>query len=75
VYFEGGSWNQVNRDRADMSGNYAGPGGRINAEHITRGLAAYLNEEELSDEDRQRIRAELNQSFADLRDGLDERRL
>jgi len=71
LFFEGGVWNQVSRDRADMSGNYAAPGGRINAELTARALAPILNGGELTDEERQALLAELNRAYLEKRDGID----
>jgi len=70
LFFEGGVWNQVSRDRSDMSGNFAGPGTRINAELICRGLAPLLVDGELTEEQRQQVIDELNRAFEDNRDGV-----
>jgi hypothetical protein len=71
LFFEGGVWNQVSRDRSDMSGNFAAPGTRINAELICRGLAPLLVDGEFSEEQRQRVIEELNAAFEDQRDGIE----
>jgi len=71
LYTEGGVWNQVRRDQADLSNNYADPNARINAELTNRGLAAALQDEELTESQRQACQAELDATFAELRDGIE----
>lgn len=75
LFFEGGVWNQVSRDRADMSGNYAAPGGRINAELMARALAPIVNGGELTDEEREAINRELNRAYLEKRDGIDHEKI
>lgn len=70
AFFEGGVWNQVSRDRADMSGNFAGPGARISAEMQARALAAAMQEAPLTDEQREAVEAESDQAFGEFRDGV-----
>jgi len=70
LYFEGGVWNQVARDRQDMSSNFASPSQRIGHEFTVRGLMALEKGEPLSEEERQIAQAELNQVFRDRRDGF-----
>jgi hypothetical protein len=71
VYAEGGVWNQVSRDKQDMSTNYAGPTLRIDDEHIARGIIAGQKGEQLSEEEREAIKAELDETFAEYRDGIE----
>jgi len=71
AYTEGGVWNQMARDRRDMSNNFAGPNGRIVSELTVRGLTAALTDEPLTDRERELIREELDSAFADLRDGVE----
>lgn len=71
LYTEGGVWNQVQRDQADLSNNYADPNARINAELTTRGIAAMLQGEELDDEQREAGIRELDAAFEGLRDGIE----
>lgn len=71
LYTEGGVWNQVSRDRQDMSSNYAGPTSRIDDELIARGIIAGQIGQELSDEQRQAIKNELDKTFDELRDGIE----
>jgi hypothetical protein len=70
LFFEGGVWNQVARDRADMSSNYAAPNARINSELTARGLAARDKGETLTERERDVMRQELDATFDDLRDGV-----
>lgn len=70
LYAEGGVWNQVNRDKVDLSTNFAGPTMRIDDEHIARGTIAGIKGRELNDEERQAIKAELDETFAEYRDGV-----
>jgi hypothetical protein len=74
LFFEGGVWNQVSRDRADMSSNFAGPASRISTEMQARAIAVGLTGEELTPEQRQAIKAESDAVFEEYRDGyqLDE---
>jgi len=71
LYSEGGVWNQVNRDRRDLSANWAGPNIRISQELLVRGIAASRRERELTDDERTMIQNELNVAFDELRDGID----
>lgn len=71
LYTEKGVWNQVSRDRVDLSTNYAGPTIRIDDEHIARGIIAGMEGRELNDEERLAIKTELDVTFAEYRDGMD----
>jgi len=71
LYAEGGVWNQVKRDQADLSNNYADPNAKINSEMSSRAIVAALQGHELNDDQREALRNELDESFADLRDGVD----
>jgi hypothetical protein len=70
LFFEGGVWNQVSRDRADMSGNYVAPGGRINAELWARAVGPLMTDGEFDDEDRRQMIEELDKAYQDRRDGI-----
>lgn len=70
LYTEGGVWNQVQRDQADLSNDYADPNSYINVEMNTRALVAALQSERLDDQQREALEAELNESFEELRDGI-----
>jgi len=71
LYFEGGVWNQVARDRSDMSSNFAAPSQRIEKELGAAGLAAALKGEPLTAEERAALSTEIDRAFRDLRDGVD----
>lgn len=70
LYTEGGVWNQVQRDQADLSNDYADPNSYINVEMSTRALVAALQSDRLDDEQRAALEAELNEAFTELRDGI-----
>ena len=70
LYTEGGVWNQMSRDRQDLSSNFAGPSMRINDELLARVLLAAQEKRELSDSERQAIKSELDEAFDEYRDGL-----
>lgn len=70
LYSEGGVWNQVQRDKRDLSTNFAGPTLRIDDEMIARGIIAGQSESELSDQQRQAIKTELDSAFDEYRNGI-----
>jgi len=71
LYTEGGVWNQMVRDRQDMSNNFAGPNARIQAEMMAVALAAAQKGEALDEYEREAVKTELETSFTDLRDGIE----
>ena len=71
LYTEGGVWNQVARDRQDMSGNWAGPNGLIQAKMTARTLAAADVGRQLTADERAAVDAEAEAVFSDHRDGVD----
>jgi len=71
LYTEKGVWNQVSRDRQDLSTNFAGPTLRIDDEHIARGVIAGLHGKQLDEKTRQAIKDELDDTFAEYREGID----
>lgn len=71
LYAEGGVWNQVRRDKSDLSKNYSTPFQRISNEMTARGLYAGEVGRELTDEEREAIKAEIGAAYCDLRDGVD----
>jgi hypothetical protein len=71
LYTEGGVWNQMSRDRQDLSNNFAGPSMRMNNELIARGVLAAQEKRELSAQEREAIKAELDHAFEEYRDGID----
>ena len=71
LYTEGGVWNQMARDRQDLSTNFAGPSMRMNNELIARGILAAQEGRELSEAERKAIKQELDHAFHEYRDGID----
>lgn len=72
LYSEGGVWNQVARDRVDLSTNYAGPTMRMDDEMIGLAVFAAIHKREPTPEEREAISNTLDDSWNDYRDGLPE---
>jgi len=70
LYTEGGVWNQVARDRQDLSSNFAGPSMRINNELLARAMAAAQVNRELTPDERAAVKRELDHAFDEYRDGV-----
>lgn len=70
LYTEGGVWNQMARDRKDMSSNYASPNQRIGSELTSRALRAADKGRPLTAEEREAVKNELDATFHEYRDGL-----
>ena len=70
LYTEGGVWNQVSRDRQDLSTNFAGPSMRMNNELLARGILAAQEGRELTEGERAAIKGELDDAFDEYRDGI-----
>lgn len=70
LFTEGGVWNQQQRDKADLSTNYAGPSMRIRAEMVVRGIGAYEKQRTLDETERSAVREELDATFDEYRDGV-----
>lgn len=71
LYAEGGVWNQVARDRQDLSADFAGPNVKIQAEMNARTYTAARMARELTEEERQAVKRENNAAFIDNRNGTD----
>jgi len=71
LYTEGGVWNQVQRDKADLSSNFAGPNMAMTAELYARAIAASERGEPLSESERQAVKTEVRATWPELRDGVD----
>lgn len=71
LYSEGGVWNQVARDRVDLSTNFVGPTIRIDDELTARAIGAMLKGRELNTEERKAIKQEMDAGFTEYRDGYD----
>jgi len=72
LFFEGGVWNQVSRDRVDKNSNFAGPTMRLDDEMIARGVLAAQKGEPLTEQEREAIQTELDDAWYEHRDGLSE---
>ncbi|MFB6092267.1 MAG: hypothetical protein ABEK02_04560 [Haloquadratum sp.] len=70
-YTEGGVWNQMSRDRQDLSSNFANPSMRMNNELLARAVLAAQEGRELTETERQAIKDELDDAFEEYRDGID----
>lgn len=70
LYTEGGVWNQMQRDRADLSSNFAGPNMAMTAELYGRAIGAREKGEALSQAEREAVRTEARQAWKELRDGV-----
>lgn len=69
-YTESGAWNQVSRDRQDLSSNFAGPSMRMDDELIARGVLAAQKGEKLTEGEREAIKEELDEGFEEFRHGI-----
>ncbi len=70
-YTEGGVWNQVRRDKSDMSKNYSTPFQKISNEMTARAFYAGFQGRELEDCEREAIKEEIDSAFEELRDGVE----
>lgn len=71
LYTEGGVWNQMARDRKDLSTNFAGPSMRMSNELVARGILAAEEGRPLSEAERDAIKQELDEAFEEYRDGIE----
>jgi hypothetical protein len=71
LYTEGGVWNQMQRDKADLSSNWASPPSRFNTEITARTYAAAQLGRSLTDEERQAVARECDEAWMKYRDGVD----
>jgi len=77
LYSEGGVWNQVSRDKTDMSDNYSGPVMLMDALIQSRHFAAMtieISEREYSEREKEEIREQMREEaieeWVNLRSGL-----
>lgn len=70
-YSEGGVWNQVSRDRSDMSDNFAIPRDMIGTSLTSIGIYAALRGEHPDDEEVELITEAIRDQWEELRDGVD----
>jgi hypothetical protein len=71
LYTEGGVWNQMSRDRQDLSSNFAHPSMRMNNELLARAVLAAQENRELTEDEREAIKRELDDAFQEYRDGIE----
>jgi hypothetical protein len=71
LYTEGGVWNQMGRDRQDLSANWAGPNSAIQGVMTARSMAAARKGEELTDAERKAVDREMLDAFETYRDGVE----
>lgn len=69
LYTEGGVWNQVSRDRMDMSDNYAAPGAYISSQIQMQAIAAALEAVENENDPQQAAHETVNELWNEYRDG------
>lgn len=70
LYTEGGVWNQVGRDKKDMSANFSGPTMRMDDELIGLAVFAAVNGREPTPDERRVISDAVDAGWQDYRDGL-----
>lgn len=70
LYAEGGVWNQVSRDRSDMSNNFATPRDVIDDTLIATGVFAAINDREPDAEEQATIEQAVRSQWEGYRDGI-----
>lgn len=70
LYTEGGVWNQVGRDRQDLSTNYAGPTMAMDDTVIGVAVFAALHGREPTDGERELIESVVREQWDGYRDGI-----
>lgn len=71
LYSEGGVWNQVSRDRSDLSNNFATPRDVIDDTLIATGVFAAQNGRPPDDDEQRAIRQAVRSQWEEFRDGID----
>lgn len=71
LYAEGGVWNQVSRDRNDMSNNFATPRDVIDDTLIATGVFAALNGRAPDEDEQEQILNAVRTQWETFRDGID----
>lgn len=71
LYTEGGVWNQVSRDRADLSGNYAPP--TMLMDDVCIGIGQFVAEHgrEPTQDELDMIERAIRRQWSQYRDGID----
>ena len=75
LYTEGGVWNQVSRDRQDLSTNYAGPGNKIDDTIIGAAVFAANEGRPPNEEELEAIHESVDMVWQKYRDGIPEEEL
>lgn len=70
LYVEGGVYNRKNREKNDRGTNFAGPTLRIDDEMLARAIKASQLDRELTEEERQAIKSELDVAYDEFREGI-----
>lgn len=71
LYSEGGVWNQVSRDRSDLSNNFSTPRDVIDDTLIATGVFAAVNGRPPDDDEKDAIRTAVRGQWEEFRDGID----
>lgn len=71
AYAEGGVWNQMARDRADLSSNHATPRAKINTELTGVAIFAALEGREPTADEREAIEKAVDAQWSERRDGVE----
>ncbi len=71
LYSEGGVWNQVSRDRSDMSNNFATPRDVIDDTLIATGVFAALNGRPPNENEQEQILTAVRSQWEEFRQGID----
>lgn len=71
LYAEGGVWNQVNRDRHDMSDNYAAPGAYISSQIQIPAIAAAIEAAMEGDDPETAAEETVAKRWRQYRDGVE----
>jgi hypothetical protein len=70
LYTEGGVWNQVSRDRVDLSTNYAGPTMLMDDVQIAIGTFVAVHGRKPTKEERREIEAAIKEQWNGYRNGI-----
>jgi len=71
VYAEGGVWNQVSRDKQDMSTNYAGPTMLMDDVQIAVGTFVAVHGRKPTEEEREEIESAIREQWSTYRNGVE----
>lgn len=71
LYAEGGVWNQVQRDRQDLSNNYSGPAMLMDDTTTAVGVFAAVHGRPPTEEEREMIENGVASQWKEYREGID----